>query len=227
MSADTTHRDSYGRDPKVEGHGHGPNQVEGHEKTTRRDFLFIATGAATAVAAAGVVFPIVLSLGPNEAVQAAGEPVTIDVSAIEEGSVITVEWRGAPYFIRRLGAEDVQELQAVPLDTLIDPAPLEARLATAPVGEVAEAAPAEGGDAAPAVLDGSVPIYTITAANCTHLGCIPAQVDEGAAGWSCPCHGSIFDLAGRVTKGPAAANLPLPPYYFLSEQAVVIGADSA
>ena len=220
MSADTNYRD-----PQVRTAGDGEH--DGHEKTTRRDFLFIATGAATAVAAAGVVFPIVLSLGPNKAVQAAGEPVTIDVSAIEEGSQVTVIWREAPYFIRRLTNDDVAALQAQPDSTLIDPAPLEARLATPKAGEAAEAAPSGAGDVPAADLSGAVPVYTISAANCTHLGCIPTKVEEGAKGWACPCHGSIFDLAGRVTKGPAAANLPLPPYYFASEQAVVIGADSA
>ena len=220
MSAETTYRE-----PHV--HEVSDHDADGaHGKTTRRDFLFIATGAATAVAAAGVIFPIVASLGPNAAVQAAGAPVTIDVSAIEEGSQIVVIWRDAPYFIRRLTKADVAALKEVPESALIDPVPLEARLATPVVGAPAEAAPA-GGDAARAVLDGSVPIYTISAANCTHLGCIPSKVEEGARGWACPCHGSVFDLAGRVTKGPAATNLPLPPYHFASEQAVVIGADTA
>ena len=225
MSADTY------REPQVHtpaDTSHDDEREGGHEKTTRRDFLFIATGAATAVAAAGVIFPLVLSLGPNKAVQAAGEPVTIDVSAIDEGSQIVVIWREAPYFIRRLTKDDVAALQAEPESTLIDPVPLEARLATPKVGEAAEVAPSGEGDAAVADLSGAVPVYTISAANCTHLGCIPSKVEaKGPAGWACPCHGSIFDLAGRVTKGPAAANLPLPPYYFASEQAVVIGADSA
>ena len=199
----------------------------GHAHAGRRDFLFIATGAATAVAAAGVVFPLVASLGPNEAVVAAGQPVEIDISAIEEGSQIVVEWRTTPYFIRRLTASDVEALQNEPESALIEPVPLQTRLAQPQAGEAAQAS-ADGGTAgADTPIDAAKPVYTIAAANCTHLGCIPVKVDGGAAGWSCPCHGSIFDLAGRVTKGPAPANLPLPPYYFASENVVVIGADSA
>ena len=220
MSADTTYRD-----PQVHDVAHA--DTDGHGKTTRRDFLFIATGAATAVAAAGVVFPLVLSLGPNEAVQAAGEPVTIDVSAIEEGSQIVIIWRDAPYFVRRLSTGDVAGLREIPESQLIDPAPIEARLATPKAGEAAEVAPTGEGDAPQADLSGNVPIYTISSAACTHLGCIPSKVDGDSTGWACPCHGSLFDLAGRVIKGPAAANLPLPPYYFASEQAVVVGASSA
>ena len=204
--------------------GHDPHAADG-EPVKRRDFLFIATGAATAVAAAGVVFPLVLSLGPNAAVQAAGQPVEVDVSAIEEGGQIVVNWRGLPYFIRRVSGAVVSELEGSGETALIDPVPLAERLAIAPPeGEAAPAAPAA--DAAPD-LTGDRPIYTIAAANCTHLGCIPTKVEEGSAGWACPCHGSIFDVAGRVTKGPAAENLPVPPYYFASNAVVVIGADSA
>ena len=271
--------------------GHATHRVDGEEgeNVTRRDFLFIATGAATAVAAAGVVFPLVLSLGPNAAVQAAGQPIEVDVSAIEEGGQIVVNWRDLPYFVRRLPAAAVEALEGEPESALIDPAPLQERLSTPPppgaatselngaggtaamVGQsgtdtIAPAAtpvaPAEGaapvdgaapvqgaapaGGAAPAAgaqpvpaADATAPaapaaaatgggaVYTIAAANCTHLGCIPTKVEEGVTGWACPCHGSVFDLAGRVTKGPAATNLPIPPHYFASDAVVVIGADSA
>ena len=206
---------------------HDPHSGEG-EPVKRRDFLFIATGAATAVAAAGVVFPLVLSLGPNAAVQAAGQPVEIDVSAIEEGGQIVVNWRGLPYFIRRLTPDSARGLETVDDATLIDPEPAGARLAVPPAaGEEAAAPAAEGEAPALADLTGDRPIYTIAAANCTHLGCIPTKVEEGAVGWACPCHGSLFDLVGRVVKGPAAENLPLPPYYFASDSVVVIGADAA
>ena len=173
---------------------------------TRRDFLYLATGAATAVAVVGVIFPVVASLGPNAQEQAAGLPTTIDVASIEEGQQIVVIWRGKPYFVRRLSAPDVEALNAIPDTSLIDPATVDSRIATA---------------------EGSEAVYTITAANCTHLGCVPTKVEGEGRGWACPCHGSIFDLAGRVIKGPAALNLPLPPYYFASAEAVVIGADAA
>ena len=200
---------------------HDPHASD-EESVKRRDFLFIATGAMTAVAAAGVVFPLVLSLGPNAAVQAAGQPVEIDVSAIEEGGQIVVNWRGLPYFIRRLPGTAITELENETEGTQIDPVPLTERVAIPPVEGEAQATETTQAD-----LTGERPIYTIAAANCTHLGCIPTKVEEGAAGWACPCHGSIFDLAGRVIKGPAAENLPIPPHYFASTSVVVIGADAA
>ena len=212
--------------------GHDAPHGEG-ENVTRRDFLFIATGAATAVAAAGVIFPLVLSLGPNAAVQAAGQPVEIDVTAIEEGGQIVVNWRGLPYFIRRLPGSVVAGLDSEVEGQLIDPAPLNERLVYPPVEGAEGAAPAAvvgeagGAETAAAALPTDRPLYTIAAANCTHLGCIPTKVEEGVAGWACPCHGSVFDLAGRVIKGPAAENLPIPPLYFASESVVVIGTDAA
>ena len=213
-------------DPMRDAGGHDAPHGEG-ENVTRRDFLFIATGAATAVAVGGMVFPLVLSLGPNAAVQAAGAPVEIDISAIEEGQQIVVNWRGLPYFVRRLPATAVPDLQNEAAGALIDPAPVEARLAVPPPPVPEGQAPAApAADAAPD-LTGERPIYTIAAANCTHLGCIPTEVEGGFGGWACPCHGSVFDLAGRVVKGPAAENLPIPPHYFASESVVVIGTDSA
>ena len=180
----------------------------GSKGVGRRDFLFLATGAASVVAAGGIVFPLVLSLGPNAAEKAAALPVEIDVSAIPEGGQIIVNWRGSPYFIRRLSKGDVAALRKIPEDVLIDPAELGVRLAGAEQDGASTTTP-----------------YTICSANCTHLGCIPAKVEEDGRGWACPCHGSVFDMAGRVLKGPAATNLPLPPYRFLSDAVVQIGAD--
>ena len=200
---------------------HDPHAADG-EVVKRRDFLFIATAAATTVAAAGAVFPLVLSLGPNAAVQAAGQPVEVDVSAIEEGGQIVVNWRGLPYFIRRLNAEELEAAKAEPDTALIDPVPLVQRVASAKLEK-----PADPALAADVAIPADAALYTIAAANCTHLGCIPTKVEEGAVGWACPCHGSLFDLVGRVVKGPAAENLPLPPYYFASDSVVVIGADAA
>ena len=208
-------------DPLRDAGGHDAPHGEG-ENVTRRDFLFIATGAATAVAVVGAVFPILLSLGPNAAVQAAGQPVEIDVSAIEEGGQIVVNWRGLPYFIRRLPGAAVDELKGEPEAQQIDPVPLVTRLSSSKLETVADPALAANVE-----IPTDAPIYTIAAANCTHLGCIPTKVEEGVTGWACPCHGSVFDLAGRVTKGPAAENLPIPPHYFASESVVVIGTDAA
>ena len=181
------------------------HQTSDHD-AGKRDFLFIATGAAGVVAVGGIVWPLIASLGPNASEQAAGAPTEIDVSAIEEGQQVVVIWRGAPYFIRRLTEEEVTAATEASQDVFRDYAPVEGRIASV-----------EGSDAK----------WTIIAANCTHLGCVPTKVDVGLDGWVCPCHGSIFDVTGRVTKGPAPVNLPLPLYVFASEDTLVIGTDQA
>ncbi len=177
------------------------------EDATRRDFLYIATGAAGAVAAVGVGTVLVSQMGPNAAERAAGAPVEIDISAIEEGQVIVAVWRGKPYFIRHLTDEEVAAAQSAEESGFSDFEAADVRLG----------APADGKEGK----------WTIVAANCTHLGCIPTKVDTGFEGWFCPCHGSKFDVTGRVIKGPAPTNLPLPPYNFASDTTLVIGADKA
>lgn len=173
---------------------------------TRRDFLYIATGAATTVAVVGTVWPLVAQMAPNEREKAAGAPVEIDVSAIEPGMLITVTWRGKPYFIRHLTEEEVASAKQAPQSDFRDFQAADARIAAA-----------EGAD----------PRWAIIAASCTHLGCIPTKVDTGLEGWLCPCHGSKFDVTGRVMKGPAPTNLPLPPFVFASEEKLIIGQESA
>ena len=173
---------------------------------TRRDFLYIATGAAGAVAVAGAAWPLVSQMGPNDREKAAGGPVEIDISAIEPGMLVTMIWRGKPYFIRHLTEKEVKAASDAPKSDFRDFAEADARIA-APEGGSAE--------------------WTIVAANCTHLGCVPTKVDTGLEGWTCPCHGSIFDVTGRVMKGPAPTNLPLPPYNFASAEKLVIGAEKS
>ncbi len=173
---------------------------------TRRDFLYIATGAAGAVAVGGVAWPLVSQMGPNEREKAAGGPVEIDISAVEPGMLITVIWRGKPYFIRHLTETEVASAKQAPEADFIDFDTADARIAAV-----------EGADAE----------WAIVAANCTHLGCVPTKVDTGLEGWICPCHGSKFDVTGRVMKGPAPTNLPLPPFVFATAEKLVIGADKA
>ncbi|EFL91001.1 ubiquinol-cytochrome c reductase iron-sulfur subunit [Ahrensia sp. R2A130] len=179
------------------------------EGATRRDFLYIATGAAAAVAAGGVVWPLVAQMAPNDREKAAGAPQEIDVSSIEPGMVVTVVWRGKPYFIRHLTEEEVAAAADASQDIFRDFETTDIRLSAA----------GEGDDTGKS--------WAVMAANCTHLGCVPSKVepdgDNLLDGWVCPCHGSKFDVTGRVTKGPAAINLPLPPYRFASAESLVIG----
>jgi len=173
---------------------------------TRRDFLYLATGAAGVVAVGGIALPLVSQLAPNAREVAAGAPVEVDISAIEPGMQLTILWRGKPYFIRRLTDSEV---------TAVD---------GAPEGDFRDFVAADSRISAP---EGGKKEWAIVAANCTHLGCVPTKVESGLEGWVCPCHGSKFDVLGRVMKGPAPTNLPLPPYNFASADRLVIGADGS
>jgi ubiquinol-cytochrome c reductase iron-sulfur subunit len=167
-------------------------------KTTRRDFLYIATGAVGAVGVAAAVWPLIDQLNPTAAVLALAS-IEFDLSSIEVGQSVTIQWRGLPVFVRHRTPAEIEMARAVPLNELKDPEPDEAR-----------------------VLEGHEE-WLIMIANCTHLGCVPVGESGDYAGWFCPCHGSHFDTAGRVRRGPAPINLVLPPYNFVSDTLVQIG----
>lgn len=172
---------------------------------TRRDFLYIATGAAAATAGVGVVIPMVSQLAPNAREVAAGAPIELDISAIEPGQQVVVTWRAKPYFVRHLTDAEVKAAEDAAEGEFIEFAKAGERIATP---------------------EGATSKFAIVGASCTHLGCIPTKVDAaGLNGWICPCHGSKFDVTGRVTKGPAPINLPLPPYVFASDAQLIIGTD--
>ena len=171
---------------------------------TRRDFLYLATGAAGAAAVVGIATPLVSQLAPNARAVAAGAPVSLNITEIEAGQVVKVEWRGATYFVRHLTEEEITLAKDADQGAFRDYVSVEDRLAGP-----------EDGDKA----------WSIYAANCTHLGCIPTEVRAGYEQWLCPCHGSKFDVTGRVTKGPAPVNLPQPPFVFASAETLVIGTD--
>jgi ubiquinol-cytochrome c reductase iron-sulfur subunit len=167
---------------------------------TRRDFLFLATGAASAVALGAAIWPFVGSLAPDAATVAAGAPVELDLTPIAEGQIVKVFWRGKLIFVRNRTKKEIEEARNVDIATLRDPQSDQARVK-------------EGHDQ-----------WLIVYGNCTHLGCVPLGHQGAYEGWFCPCHGSIFDTSGRVRGGPAPINLPLPPYTFASDTKIVIGA---
>ncbi len=171
---------------------------------TRRDFLYLATGAAGVVAVGGIATPLVSQLAPNARAVAAGAPVELNIAEIEAGEVVKVEWRKATYFVRRLTDQEIKEANEAPEANYRDFVTAEQRLAGAEDGKKE---------------------WSIYAANCTHLGCIPSEVEGNFEQWLCPCHGSKFDATGRVTKGPAPVNLPQPPFVFASADKLVIGTD--
>jgi ubiquinol-cytochrome c reductase iron-sulfur subunit len=166
---------------------------------TRRDFLFVATGAVAAVGATAALVPLIAQMNPDASTIAAGVPVDVDLTPITEGQVIKVFWRGNPYFISHRTKKEIEEAQNVPLSALIDPEPDEKRVQ-------------KGHEQ-----------WLVVSATCTHLGCIPLAHQGNYDGWFCPCHGSQYDTSGRVRQGPAPANLPVPPYHFLSGAKIQIG----
>jgi ubiquinol-cytochrome c reductase iron-sulfur subunit len=185
---------------------------------SKRKFLIAATSVAGGVAAAAVAVPFVTSMMPSERAKAAGAPVEADISKIESGSMITVEWRGKPVWI-------VNRSQAM-LDTLANH---DDKLSD-PKLEVTSQQPEYCANPARAIKSNIIVLVGI----CTHLGCSPSpKLQTGAdmgtdwpGGFFCPCHGSKFDLAGRVFKGsPAPINLVVPPHKYISDSVLLIGAD--
>lgn len=185
----------------------------------RRRFLSIATAGAGAVAAVGVATPLVASWFPSEKAKAAGVSVEVDISKIESGQLTVVEWRGKPIFVLNRTEQQVKDLAS--LDSqMADPA------------SESEQQPEYCKNPTRAIK----PNVWVGIGICTHLGCSPTyRPDVGAAdlggsswkgGFFCPCHGSKFDLAGRVFKGvPAPTNLVVPPYKYLSDTVILVGED--
>jgi ubiquinol-cytochrome c reductase iron-sulfur subunit len=175
---------------------------------TRRDFIYIATGSVAAVGAGLAVWPLVDQMNPSAAVLALSS-VEIDISSVQEGQQITVVWRSKPVFIRKRTAKEITESKAVQVSDLIDPV---ARNANLP-----DSAPATDADRM------FKPQWLVMVGICTHLGCIPLPFEGNWGGYLCPCHGSQYDTAGRVRRGPAPQNMFIPPYSFLSDTKVKIG----
>lgn len=185
----------------------------------RRRFLTLATAGAGAVAAAGVATPLLASWMPSEKAKAAGAAVEVDISKIEAGQLMTAEWRGKPIFVVNRTAEMLKDLPTIDGD-LTDPA------------SEAEQQPEYCKNPTRSIK----PEIWVSIGICTHLGCSPTfRPDVGAAdlgggswkgGFFCPCHGSKFDLAGRVFKGvPAPSNLVIPPYKYINDTTILVGED--
>ena len=189
--------------------------------TSRRRFLIAATSAVGAVGAAGVVIPFGLSMNPSARAKAAGAPVEVDISKLEPGAKLTVEWGGKPVWIVRRTEQNMKDL-----------ASLDGKLAD-PSSENTSQQPEYAKNAHRSLADHSE--IMVMVGICTHLGCSPtfrpevAPADLGddwKGGFFCPCHGSKFDLAGRVYAGvPAPTNLVVPPHKYLSDTVIVVGDD--
>jgi len=166
---------------------------------TRRDFLFVATGAVAAVGAAATVWPLVSQMNPDASTIAAGAPIEVDLAPIAEGQDIKVFWRGKPIYISHRTKKQIEEARKVPVASLPDPQSDEQRVKA-------------GHDQ-----------WLVVVGICTHLGCIPIAHEGAYDGFFCPCHGSVYDTSGRIRQGPAPSNLPVPPYTFVSDTKIQIG----
>ena len=200
--------------------GTSDSNVEPGIDKSRRTWIAITCGVG-AVGGAAVAVPFVSSFAPSERARAAGAPVKVDISGIQPGEKLTVEWRGKPVWILRRTPEQVKALAK--LDPLLaDPASVRTQYPT----------PAYARNPHRSIKDE----FFIGVGICTHLGCSPGDKFVPGAqpslpadwpgGFLCPCHGSTFDMAGRVFKDkPAPDNLEVPPYMYLSDTRVIIGED--
>ena len=166
------------------------------KKPERREFLFTATYAVGAVGVGAVVWPLVDQMNPDASVKALAS-TEVDVSSVDPGKTITVLWRGKPVFIKRRTPEEILEARAVKMEDLKDPEKDEDRAKNAE--------------------------WLVMVGVCTHLGCVPLNDKGDYNGWFCPCHGSHYDISGRIRKGPAPNNLDVPPYNFLNDTTIRIG----
>ena len=179
---------------------------------TRRDFLYYATAGAGAVAAGAAGFTLVNQMNPSADVQALAS-IFVDVSGVETGTQLTVKWRGKPVFIRRRTPEEIERARSE--DTAPDMIDRLARNANAP-------ADADASDVNRTMDEAGE--WLVMMGVCTHLGCVP--IGNGAGdfgGWFCPCHGSHYDTSGRIRKGPAPENLPVPTAQFSDETTILLG----
>ncbi|WP_417809214.1 ubiquinol-cytochrome c reductase iron-sulfur subunit [Thioclava sp.] len=177
---------------------------------TRRDFLYYATAGTGAVVTGAAVWPLVNQMNASADVKAMSS-IYVDISGVETGTQLTVKWRGKPVFIRRRTQEEIDMARAVPLDELVD---ISAENANKPDAEATDENRTmdEAGE------------WLVMIGVCTHLGCVPiGNMSGDFGGWFCPCHGSHYDSAGRIRKGPAPRNLDIPVAQFTDDTTILLG----
>ncbi|KAA0207634.1 MAG: ubiquinol-cytochrome c reductase iron-sulfur subunit [Proteobacteria bacterium] len=187
---------------------------------SRRHFLTVATSVVGGVGVVLTAVPFVASFRPSARAQAMGGPVEVDIGKLEDGAMVRVVWRGRPVWILRRTKDMVGRIEAEPPSLLKDP----------------DSAESEQPDYTRNPLRAIKADILVVVGVCTHLGCAPierfdvAPPDLGPdwkGGFYCPCHGSRFDMAGRVMVGsPAPTNLPIPPYRFVGDNMIIIGDDT-
>jgi ubiquinol-cytochrome c reductase iron-sulfur subunit len=183
---------------------------------TRRDFLYFATAGAGAVTAGAAIWPLVNQMNPSADVQAASS-LRVDISSVLPGTQLTVLFLGKPVFIRRRVPGEIEAGRSVDVSELIDPVARNRNLeGEVPATDANRTIPDFAGE--------NSGEWLVQIGVCTHLGCVP--IGDGAGdfgGWFCPCHGSHYDAAGRIRKGPAPENLPIPAVQFVDETTILLG----
>lgn len=196
------------RGPKKFGETHVSHSDE--HAGTRRDFLYYATAGTCAVAAGTAVWPLVNQMNPSADVRALAS-IFVPVGDIEPGTQLTVKWLGKPVFIRRRTGEEIAEAKAVDVASLPDPDSANNNLPGGSLATDENRSLSEDGE------------WLVMMGVCTHLGCVPLGDAGDFGGWFCPCHGSHYDTAGRIRKGPAPTNLPVPPAVFVDDSTIKLG----
>lgn len=165
-------------------------------EANRRDILYIASGTAAAVASGAVVWPLISQMNPDASTLALAS-TEVELSSIPLGQIVTVKWRGKPVFVRHRTPQEIKAAEEASLSELPDPEADSKRV--------------------------QKPEWLVIIGVCTHLGCIPTGKAGEFDGWFCPCHGSTYDVSGRIRSGPAPTNLEVPKYTFLSDTKIKIG----
>lgn len=178
---------------------------------TRRDFLYLTTGMAGVVGAVAVAWPFIDQMRPDASTLAMSS-IEVDVSSLQKGMSLTVKWRGKPVFIRNRTDKEVEESNSVPMADLKDPVARNANVAPDAQATDVDRSAGKGKEN-----------WIVMIGTCTHLGCIPLGQSGEYGGWFCPCHGSVYDTAGRIRKGPAPQNLAVPNFAFISDTVIKIG----
>jgi len=185
------------------------SHAEDHQGT-RRDFIYYATAGAGAVATGAAVWPLVNQMNPSADVLALAS-IRVDISAVDPGTQLTVLWQGKPVFIRSRTEEEIAAARAVDVSELPDQnAENENAVQGADASDENRALSEDG-------------MWLVQMGVCTHLGCVPLGEQGDFGGWFCPCHGSHYDTSGRIRKGPAPRNLPVPVASFVDPTTIQLG----
>ena len=194
--------------PSKESETHPVSHADDHQGT-RRDFLYYATAGAGVVITGAAVWPLVNQMNPSADVLALAS-IRVDISAVDPGTQITVLWQGKPVFIRSRTEDEIAEARAVDMGDLPDADANNANLGEAPATDENRSLSEDGQ-------------WLVQMGVCTHLGCVPLGDSGDFGGWFCPCHGSHYDTSGRIRRGPAPRNLPIPVASFVDETTIQLG----